>query len=111
MPRTFMRSALAILLILCGSAAFAHDMWINRGAFKNPAGEWCCGAEDCGVVSPKAVHATSGGYSVAGTVTYGQAITGNVARRSNHAGPCQRGHPLQPGAPVAGRCLLALQAA
>ena len=42
---------------VCGSAAFAHDIWINRGGLKNPAGEWCCGAEDCGVVSPKAVHA------------------------------------------------------
>ncbi len=39
------------------SAAFAHDMWISRGTYKNPAGEWCCGAEDCGVVSPGAVKA------------------------------------------------------
>jgi len=78
MPRILTRSALVILLTLCGSAAFAHDIWINRGAFKNPAGEWCCGAEDCGVVSPKAVHTTNGGYSVAGTVTYGTAITGDV---------------------------------
>jgi hypothetical protein len=60
------------------SAALAHDIWINRGGYRNPAGEWCCGAEDCGVVSPKAVHTVAGGYSVVGTVTYGEAVTGNV---------------------------------
>jgi hypothetical protein len=24
-----------------------HDGWVNRGAFKNSAGEWCCGDYDC----------------------------------------------------------------
>jgi hypothetical protein len=79
MPRTLMRSVFAATLTLCGSAALAHDIWINRGSYRNPAGEWCCGAEDCGVVNPKAVHATSGGYSIVGAVTYGEAITGNAA--------------------------------
>jgi hypothetical protein len=78
MPRTLTRSLLVLVLTVLSSAAFAHDIWINRGSFKNPAGEWCCGAEDCGVVSPKAVHAVRGGYSVAGTVTYGEAITGSA---------------------------------
>ncbi len=77
MPRALMRSLLILLLTSCGSAALAHDIWINRGSYKNPAGEWCCGAEDCGVVSPQAVHVINGGYSVVGTVTYGEAITGN----------------------------------
>ena len=79
MLRILIRSVFALVLTVCGSAAFAHDIWINRGSFKNPAGEWCCGAEDCGVVNPKAVHALSGGYSVVGSVTYGEAITGNAA--------------------------------
>ena len=82
MPHALTRSLLVLLLTCCGTAAHAHDIWINRGAYKNPAGEWCCGAEDCGVVSPHAVHAVSGGYSVVGTVTYGKAITGNA-----HDGP------------------------
>jgi hypothetical protein len=82
MPRILTRSLLALVLTVLSSAALAHDIWINRGSFKNPAGEWCCGAEDCGVVSPKAVHAGTGGYSVVGAVTYGQAITGN-----SHDGP------------------------
>jgi hypothetical protein len=28
-------------------AADAHDSWISRGGYRNPAGEWCCGATDC----------------------------------------------------------------
>ena len=76
MPRTLMRSLL-VLSLLSASSVFAHDLWINHGAYKNPAGEWCCGAEDCGVVSKDAVHAMKGGYSVVGTVTYGEAVTGN----------------------------------
>jgi hypothetical protein len=78
MPRILTRSVLALGLTLAGTAAFAHDLWISRGGFKNPAGEWCCGAEDCGMVSPNAVKATGAGYSVIGTVTYGEAVTGNT---------------------------------
>lgn len=85
MPRIPMRSLFAVFLLLSSSAALAHDLWISRGGLKNPAGEWCCGAEDCGLVSPNAVKATQGGYSIAGVVTYGQAITGN-----SHDGPTQR---------------------
>jgi hypothetical protein len=77
MPRILTRSVLVLGLTFVGSAALAHDLWISRGGYKNPAGEWCCGAEDCGLVSPNAVKATSGGYSVVGTVTYGEAVTGN----------------------------------
>jgi hypothetical protein len=69
----------AFLLAASTYGAHAHDIWINRGAYKNPAGEWCCGASDCGVVAPGAVKAVAGGYSVVGTVTYGAAITGNSA--------------------------------
>ncbi len=79
MQRAMLCSFLAFGVCLFGSAALAHDIWINHGSYKNPAGEWCCGAEDCGVVSPKAVHAMTGGYSIVGTVTYGEAITGNAA--------------------------------
>lgn len=77
MPRALMYSLLPFAACLFISTTFAHDAWISRGTYKNPAGEWCCGAEDCGVVSPDAVKALKGGYSVVGTVTYGEAITGN----------------------------------
>lgn len=57
--------------------ANAHDSWISRGGLKNPAGEWCCGANDCGIVEGKAIKAIVGGYSVRGVVTYGFEATGN----------------------------------
>ena len=79
MPRALLRSVLLIGVSLLSSSALAHDIWINHGAYKNPAGEWCCGAEDCGVVSKGAVHAMKGGYSVVGAVTYGEAVIGNPA--------------------------------
>lgn len=55
----------------------AHDFMLN--GTRSSAGEWCCGAEDCGMLSPGALHATRGGYSVRGTVTYGATVTGNPA--------------------------------
>ncbi len=87
MPRTLMRSLLVLSLSLTSSVAFAHDSWINKGSFKNPAGEWCCGAEDCGVVSPSAVHASAAGYSLRGAVTYGVGVTGNAADGPTHQEP------------------------
>ena len=79
MLRTLVRSMLVVVLSLFSFAALAHDTWISRGTYKNPAGEWCCGADDCGVVSPEAVKAISGGYSLRGDVTYGVGVTGNAA--------------------------------
>lgn len=78
MLRTLVRSLLVLAPILLSQAAFAHDMWISRDSYKNPAGEWCCGADDCGVVSPDAVKAIRDGYSLRGPVTYGEAVTGNA---------------------------------
>ena len=60
MLRILVRSVFVLVLSQFGYPALAHDTWISRGAGKNPAGEWCCGAEDCGVVSPNAVKAGNG---------------------------------------------------
>jgi len=84
MPRALTCSALTLLAALSSTAALAHDIWINRGTYRNPAGEWCCGANDCGVVSPNAVKTTTGGYSIVGTVTYGQAVTGDALDGPTH---------------------------
>ena len=84
MLRLSVRSLLTFVFSLFGCGVFAHDIWINRGAYRNPAGEWCCGAEDCGVVARNAVHASTGGYSVRGAVTYGQGITGDIADGPTH---------------------------
>lgn len=85
MSRSLFRLQLAFLLIPIASSAFAHDIWINRGSYRNPAGEWCCGAEDCGVVSPDAVKVGGAGYSLHGNVTYGMGVTGNVADGPTHS--------------------------
>ena len=85
MLRLLVHSLLVLVLSLFSYAALAHDSWISKGGFKNPAGEWCCGAEDCGVVSPSAVKAGMGGYSLRGPVTYGEGVTGNA-----HDGPTRQ---------------------
>ncbi len=79
MLRNLGYSLLVLILSLFSFAAGAHDTWISSGSYKSPAGEWCCGAEDCGVVSPNAVKAVTGGYSLRGDVTYGVGVTGNAA--------------------------------
>ena len=87
MSRNLVRSLLVFVLSLFSVAALAHDVWISRGTYKNPAGEWCCGAEDCGVVSRDAVTAGTGGYSLRGPVTYGMGVTGNEADGPNQRNP------------------------
>ena len=37
-------------------------MWINRGGYRNVAGEWCCGEGDCVVVPGENVSVTTNGY-------------------------------------------------
>jgi len=76
--RTLLRGLLVVVPMLLSGAAFAHDTWISRGAYRNPAGEWCCGANDCGIVSSNAVKAITGGYSLRGDVVYGAEATGNA---------------------------------
>ena len=94
MLRNLGRLLLALALSQFSFAALAHDVWINRGAYKNPAGEWCCGAEDCGVVAPGAVKAGVGGYSVRGPVTYGVGRDRQCRGRADAPGKRQRGRAL-----------------
>lgn len=99
MSRNFIRSLLVLVLSLLGSAALAHDVWISRGSYRNPAGEWCCGAEDCGVVPPGAVKAGTGGYSLRGSGTYGEAVTGNAADGPTHQEPVNEVVPYSQSLP------------
>jgi hypothetical protein len=58
--------ALACLLTL--TPVLAHDNWISRGGFRGPKnGEWCCGANDCFVVSAQSVRVNGAGYELAQT--------------------------------------------
>ena len=69
--------------------AYAHGPaeWIQRGGFKNAAGELCCGERDCFELTEADVKITSAGYYV-----------------DQH----QRDDPVQRGDAVAGWALLAL---
>ena len=46
------------------TTALAHDSWVNRGAFKNGAGEWCCGDYDC--KSYTRISSTASGWMIDG---------------------------------------------
>jgi hypothetical protein len=76
-----------LLAFVFGGRAEAHDIWISQGQHRNPAGEWCCGANDCGVVASSGIKAVQGGYSIRSTVTYGVGITGNPSDGPTHSEP------------------------
>jgi hypothetical protein len=42
----------------------AHDSWINKGGYRNAAGEWCCGEYDC--ESPEQIASMGLGWVVNG---------------------------------------------
>jgi hypothetical protein len=52
----------ALILLVLGSAASAHDIWINKEHRTNAAGEWCCNAYDCSVVPEEKIKITPRGY-------------------------------------------------
>jgi len=64
------RPALAgVAAVLMLSLAHAHGPaeWIQRGGYKNAAGELCCGERDCFELSDTDVKITSVGYYVVST--------------------------------------------
>lgn len=54
--------AIIAVLILISFPVHAHDSWISSGAFRNAAGEWCCGEGDCAIVDAKHVSTPIPGY-------------------------------------------------
>ena len=82
MNRSFTLRIASILgvLLIAGTAA-AHDIWIGRGAYRDPVSNaWCCGKEDCGVIEDPlhAVHTLKRAYWIDGVVQRGMIATGNV---------------------------------
>ena len=61
-----MRLRVPFVLLAClltAPPAFAHDSWISKGGFRGPKnGEWCCGTNDCFIVSATSVKVSSTGY-------------------------------------------------
>jgi len=70
------------ILIIAAVPALAHDSWISTGKHKNPAGEWCCGSYDCGVMISGKVKPVTGGYEVDAVfrITYEGKITDDHVR-------------------------------
>jgi hypothetical protein len=69
----------AVLLSAALSLAGAHGPaeWIQRGGFRNAAGELCCGERDCAAISGDDVSITGAGYlvrSVGETVPFSEAL-------------------------------------
>jgi hypothetical protein len=55
-----------VALALLTTPAFAHDFWINKGHYKSPSGEHCCGPNDCQRVDAQSVSITPRGYHLIG---------------------------------------------
>ena len=74
------RLALAGVLISATlSLAGAHGPaeWIQRGDFRNAAGELCCGERDCAEISGDDISITNAGYlvrSIRETVPFSEAL-------------------------------------
>jgi hypothetical protein len=67
-PTVFRCAARATIVILVVTAiplpGHAHDSWINKGGYRNAAGEWCCGEYDCD--SPEQIASTGLGWVING---------------------------------------------
>lgn len=84
--------------VACLSSASAHDSWISNGGYRNKAGEWCCGANDC--ESPERVSSNGRGWIVNGVefVPYDEATPSPdgkvwICRRPDRTRRCVFGPP------------------
>ena len=71
-------TGLAAMAMLSLQLAYAHGPaeWIQRGGYKNAAGELCCGERDCSELSDADVMITREGYfviSIKEIVTFSEA--------------------------------------
>jgi hypothetical protein len=87
-----------IWLIAQISLAVAYDSGINRGGSRNPAGEWCCGDNDC--ESPEQIAVSGTGWVVGGKefVPFDEATPSPdgkmwICRRPDHTRRCVFGPP------------------
>jgi hypothetical protein len=65
----------AAMLSLAGAHGPAE--WIQRGAYRNAAGELCCGERDCAEIAEDDVSITRAGYfvkSIRETVPFSEAL-------------------------------------
>lgn len=64
--QSILTAGAAALLLAAVTIASAHGPaeWIQRGGYKNAAGELCCGKRDCFELTDADVKVTSAGYFV-----------------------------------------------
>jgi hypothetical protein len=99
MRRAAVATAIAVATMLIDLIpASAHDIWISRGGYRNSAGEWCCGANDC--EAPEQVASTGTGWMVNGKefVPYNEATPSPdgkvwICRRPDRSRRCVFGPP------------------
>ena len=60
-------AALAVTATLSLASAHGPAEWIQRGGYKNAAGELCCGERDCFELTSSDVSVTAAGYFVHST--------------------------------------------
>ena len=63
----FALAAVAALAMLSIASAHGPAEWIQRGDYKNAAGELCCGERDCFELAVDDVRVTGSGYFVRST--------------------------------------------
>jgi len=72
-------SGAVLALTLSVPPTFAHDFWINHGAYKSPKdGSHCCGNNDCFMVPASDVKPTAVGWlieSLGETIPYSESQT------------------------------------
>lgn len=81
------------------TGAIAHDIWINKQGERNPAGAWCCGVSDCGVIPPESVTVGARGYSLHGVVIYGEEATGSAEDGETKLDPVNESVPFSEAQP------------
>ena len=95
-----MAALLGIVLVwsIASTAVGAHESWINRGGYRNSAGEWCCGDNDC--ESPGQIAVTGKGWVIGGKefVPFDEATPSPdgkiwICRRPDHTRRCVFGPP------------------
>jgi hypothetical protein len=89
---------IALVWIVASTAVGAHESWINRGGYRNSAGEWCCGDNDC--ESAGQIAATGKGWVIGGKefVPFDEATPSPdgkiwICRRPDHTRRCVFGPP------------------
>lgn len=55
---------LVFAVVFWASYSHAHDSWINKGGYKNKAGEWCCGEGDCFMIPKQFVTMSGSNYVI-----------------------------------------------